>query len=174
MKGVIVACLSQLVQENFGEQKWEEILQRCGMDPRKRFMATEDVEDQKTVDMLEKTCEVLGISMGKAADAFGDYWVNVYAPKIYGIYYKNVNNFRDFLTRMDDVHVKSTKTLENARPPRFEYSWKDDHTLIMTYKSSRGLIDVCVGLVKGVGKYLGEDLKVTKLSSDKIEVVFPE
>ncbi len=62
--------------------------------------------------------------------------------------------------------------MENAHPPRFEYDWKDDKTLILKYKSQRGLIDILVGLIKGVGKYYKEDLKVSKISSDKVQIVF--
>ena len=173
VKGVIMVCLSQLVQEKFGAEKWQEILRRSGMDAHKRFIATEDVEDGSALEMLQNTCQVLGITLEQAAEAFGDHWVNVYAPKIYGIYYHGVNSARDFLLKMDEVHVKTTKTMDNASPPRFEYEWADDRTLIMTYKSHRGLIDICIGLVKGVGKHFHEDLKVRKLSQDKIEVVFP-
>jgi len=42
----------------------------------------------------------------------------------------------------------------------------------MTYKSPRNLIHICIGLVKGVGKYYQENLEVTKLSNDKIKVKF--
>ncbi|KPQ45004.1 MAG: hypothetical protein MPEBLZ_00429 [Candidatus Methanoperedens nitroreducens] len=45
--------------------------------------------------------------------------------------------------------------------------------MIIKYKSNRGLIDILMGLVKGVGKYYKEDLKVTKLSSDRLQVIFP-
>ena len=173
MKGVIMSCLSQLVEKEFGRDNWEAILTRSGLDARKRFIATEDVPDETAMKMLDSTCQVLGISLEQAADAFGDYWVNVFAPEIYGVYYKNVDNARDFLLKMDQVHMISTKSIENAQPPRFEYEWEDDRTLIMTYKSPRGLIDICIGLVKGVGKHFDEDLKVKKLSDEKIEIVFP-
>jgi hypothetical protein len=43
----------------------------------------------------------------------------------------------------------------------------------MKYKSHRNLIDFLVGLIKGVGKFYKEDLKVTKLTNDKVEIVFP-
>jgi hypothetical protein len=172
MKGVIMACLSQLVAEKFGQEKLAEIMQACGMDPHKIFMATEDVPEETAMKMLQSTCEALHITLQQAADAFGEYWVNVYAPKIYGIYYKNVDNARDFLTRMDEVHVRTTKSMENATPPRFDYDWEDEDTLIITYKSPRNLIDICIGLVKGVGKYYQENLEVTKLSNDKIKVKF--
>lgn len=174
MKGVIMACLAQLVKDKFGEESVEAVMRKSGFDANKKFMATEDVPEDKAMDMLETACEVLNISLEQAADAFGEYWVNEYAPKIYGIYYKNVDNAKDFLLKMDDVHVKSTKNIENARPPRFEYAWQDDRTMIMTYKSPRGLIDICVGLIKGVGKYFGEELEVSKLSNEDIKVVFKE
>lgn len=74
---------------------------------------------------------------------------------------------------MDHVHTAVTKRLADARPPRFEYEWKDNQTLIMHYKSPRGLIDFMVGLIKGVGKYFEKDLKVTKLGNDKVKIVFP-
>jgi len=66
-----------------------------------------------------------------------------------------------------------TKNIQNAHPPRFEYEWKDQKTLIMKYKSHRNLIDFLVGLIKSVGKFYKEDLKVTKLTNDKVEIVFP-
>ncbi len=40
--------------------------------------------------------------------------------------------------------------MANAHPPRFDYSWENDKTLIMKYKSGRGLIAFAAGLVEGV------------------------
>jgi hypothetical protein len=45
-------------------------------------------------------------------------------------------------------------------------------TLIMHYKSHRGLIDFMVGLIKGVGKYFKENLQVRKLGDKRVEIVF--
>jgi len=70
-------------------------------------------------------------------------------------------------------HEASTRSIPDARPPQFDYEWKDGRTLIMHYKSHRGLIDFLVGLVRGVGKHFKEDLQVTKLSADKVQIVFP-
>jgi len=74
---------------------------------------------------------------------------------------------------MDNLHVIMTKTIKNANPPRFDFNWKDDKTLIMNYKSKRNLIDMLVGLARGVGKFYKENIKVTKIANDKIQVVFP-
>jgi hypothetical protein len=172
MKGVIVMCLGELVRNNFGKDKWETALEKAGVNKDTIFLPTSDIDDGTVLKVIGSLCDVLNISLVQAADAFGDYWVNVFAPKIYVPYYQNVKSAKEFLLNMDKVHVHSTETLPDSRPPRFDYEWKDDKTLIMGYKSHRGLIDIMVGLVRGVGKYYNEDLKVTKLGDDKVEIVF--
>ena len=174
MKGVIVKCLEEMVKEKFGNDKWQEALEKAGLDRKSRFMVTSNIDDDRALKVVDSVCQVLDISLVQAADAFGDYWVNIFAPKIYSPYYRGMGSAREFLLEMDSVHVSVTKQIPNARPPRFEYEWKDDITLIMSYKSHRGLIDFLVGLIKGVGKYFKEDLKVTKLGNDKVRIVFPE
>ncbi|OYT26509.1 MAG: hypothetical protein B6U97_03770 [Candidatus Altiarchaeales archaeon ex4484_96] len=173
MKGVIADCFCELVKKKFGEDKLEQIKQSAGVDKNKRFLATENVPDSAVLEMVGCACDTLGISLEDAADAFGEYWVNVYAPRLYSVYYKGVNSSRDFLLRMDEVHTKTAKNLSDAKPPHFKYRWSDDNTLVITYISERGLIDFAVGLIKGVGKYYDEDLSVKKLSDTEIEVVFP-
>jgi hypothetical protein len=172
MKGVIATCLAELVKEKFGEDKWEAALEGAGLDKKTVFFAVHDIDDEAVLKVVNSVCKVLNISLVQAADAFGDYWVNVFAPRVYGAYYKEAHSAKDFLLKMDYVHEATTRTMKGARPPRFEYEWKDNKTLIMKYKSHRGLIDFMVGLTKGVGKYYKEDLKVTKLGDDRVEIVF--
>ena len=173
MKGVIVNCLAEMVKEKFGEDKWQDALEKAGLDRKSIFFTIQDVDDNAALKIVDSVCKVLSISLVQAADAFGDYWINVFAPKIYGAYFKGADSAKDFLLKMDRVHQTTTRSLPGARPPRFGYEWKDDNTLIMKYKSHRRLIDFMVGLIRGVGKYYKEDLKVTKLGHDKVEIVFP-
>ncbi len=173
MKGVILQCLGELVKENFGRDKWEEALERAGMDRKSVFLATQDVDDSVALGLLSAVCDVLNITLKQAADAFGEYWVCKFAPKIYRVYYEGCNSAKDFLLKMDNIHTISTKNIPNARPPRFEYEWQDDKTLVMKYKSHRGLIDIMIGLIKGVGKYYNENLSVIKLGDDAVKVIFP-
>jgi hypothetical protein len=113
------------------------------------------------------------MSPTQVADAFGEFWVMDYSQKLYKNYYTSSKNAKEFLLNMDELHKTITKNMANAHPPMFEYEWLDNNTLIMKYKSSRGLIDIMVGLIKGVAKYYNEDLKITKLGSDKVKIIFP-
>ena len=173
MKGVIVLALKEMVIATYGIDKWKNALAKAGIGEEPLIMPISNVDDQIFLRVVNSLCEVLNISFIQAADAFGDYWVTVYSQKMYRVYYENVKTAKEFLLKMDSVHVASTKSIPDANPPRFEYEWKDEKTLIMKYKSQRGLIDLMVGLIKGVGKLYKEDLKVTKLGSDKVEIVFP-
>ncbi len=173
MKGIIVNCLKNLVIEKFGDDKWEEILEASGLDTTLAIQPMENIDDNTVISVLDSTCKVLDITFEQAVDAFGEYWVNVFAPKVYQVYYKDLTSAKDYILKMDEIHKKTTREIEGAEPPRFEYSWKGDKNLIMKYKSKRGLTDLAVSLLKGVGIYFKEDIKVRKISDDEIEVIFP-
>ncbi len=172
MKGTIVQCLEELVITRFGKNKWEKVLKDAGLKTATTFLPFQDIDDSLVIRLVTAVCESLNISLPQAADAFGEYWVMVYSQRMYPHYYKRHKTARDFLLYMDTVHITMTKRLEIAKPPRFDYEWKDENTLIMHYKSHRGLIDFAVGLAKGVGKFYNEDLSVTKLGPDKVQIVF--
>jgi hypothetical protein len=109
--------------------------------------------------------------MVKFCDYFGEFWVCDYSQKSYKHFYDRCKNAKEFLLKMDDLPVIMTKSMKNANPPRFDFSWKDEKTLI--YKSRRNLIYMLVGLAKGVGKFYKENIIVTKIANDKIQIVFP-
>lgn len=173
MKGTIVQCLQELVSNRFGKEKWEQALKSAGLPSSTLFLPFKDVDDSLVMKVVTAVCETLNISLPQAAEAFGEYWVMVYSQRLYPGFYKRCHTAKDFLLSMDSVHVTMTKNMPNARPPRFDYEWKDQQTLIMHYHSHRGLLDFMVGLAKGVGKFYDEQLEVTKMGSDKIQIRFP-
>jgi len=172
MKGSIVKCLADLVRNNFGEQKWTEIVQKSGENPNMAISATADFDDKTVFKIIENTCKVLNLSKQQACDAFGDYWVNTYAPKIYGIYYLKFQNAKQFIMGMDKVHETVTKSVINAQPPRFTVEEVDENTIIVNYISTRSMIDFYIGLVKGVGKYFNTSIGIKKLSEKRVELTF--
>ncbi len=172
MKGTIIKCLEELVITQFGQDKWKKSLEDAGLDTFTVFWPMSDFDDAVVLELVGAVCDNLNISLAQAADAFGDYWINVYAQKMYSLYFTTSATARDFLLNMDNVHVQMTRTIENARPPHFRCEWQDDKTLIMHYQSHRGLVDFVVGLARGVGRYYKEDLQVARLGPDKVRIVF--
>ena len=172
MKGTIVKCLEELVLAKVGRETWEQCLQDAGMDPAAIIWPMADIPDAKVLEVVKAVCKHLRISLTDAADAFGDHWINVYAPRTYSVYFNRHTTAKGFLLSMNTVHQEMTRSLANARPPQFQFEWKNDRTLIMQYTSHRGLLDFVVGLARGVGRYYREKLVVTKLEPDRVQIVF--
>jgi len=172
MKGSIADCMSKMIIQLKGKEQWEKILETAGLPKTISFLASQDVDDAAVLKVVGAACKVLGKTTAEIADAFGLYWVRYYAPKIYSNYYKNITSPKEFLLNMDSVHKKVTETIPNAHPPRFTYEQPNENTLIMNYQSNRGLIDFLIGLIKGVGIYFNHPVQVTKLSENKVKVVF--
>lgn len=172
MKAIIACCLWEVVTETFGKEKWWDILETAGFGRMHFLFAEDDIPDEHVYKVVEATCTVLDISIEQAADAFGDHWMNAFAPKVYPGYLRTVNSARELISMLPKLHEIATANIPNALPPKFELVWTDDETLIMTYISHRPLIDFAVGLTKGVGKYFGETLDVTRLDNSKIRIVF--
>lgn len=173
MKGAIAQCLEDMVKNKFGKDIWEKSLENAGMSKSTFFMPVQNIDDEKVMKLINSVCNNLKISQAQAADAFGDYWVNVYAPKLYNSYFKNAKSAKEFILNMDGVHDSVTRNIKDATPPRFEYEWKDNKTLLMKYKSQRGLIVFLVGLLKGVGKHYNENIRITQLGTNKVQILFP-
>ena len=81
--------------------------------------------------VIEGVCKITNLSGLQMGDAFGEYWATVYAPNIYKPFFNSASSAKDFLLKMDQVHVSMTKNMPGAHPPHFEYEWKDDKTLIL-------------------------------------------
>ncbi len=174
MKGVIIDAIKDLVIENFGMDKWKDILENAGLDRTTTFSLREDVPDETILAVVESISKTLNLSPEEVADAFGEYWVTVYMPKVYKPYYRGITSAKELLSKMDEIHRKATQNIPNAHPPRFEYRWEGPNTLIMKYKSPRGLVGIFTGLVKGVGKFFRTPLKVEQISENEVRIVFPE
>ena len=176
MKIQIIACLTEMVKEKFGEDKWQEILQLSGMDTNDKYLQFVnglDILDSKVMEIIRHTCAVLRITLEQAADAFGEYWVTSYAPRVYKSYYGKYSTAREFIMSMDLIHEQVTTNIENAHPPRFDIEELDEKRISVHYKSTRKMIDFYIGLAKGVGKYFNTPLNVKKISDEYVEITFP-
>jgi len=160
------------VERRHDKESWQEILAEAGLEGPQFFSLSSDVPDSDAIALFEATGRVLEMTPQATADAFGDYWVNEYAARVYQTLYARLRSAREFILALDGVHLMVTNTIENAQPPRFEYQEEGDDTLIVTYKSRRGLIDLYIGLARGLGRYFSTPVQVTKLGPTQVRIRF--
>lgn len=173
MKGTIIKCLAEMVVEKHGgEATWQHIMDVAAVPKHTLILATSDIDDAQAGRLFTATTKVLRLSWEQVADAFGEHWCCAYGPRVYGRTFDRFASAREMILGLDQVHVDVTRSLTNATPPRFTYAWKDADTLEVTYASRRGLIDLYVGLARGVGLRYKEPLHVRKLSETLVEIHF--
>jgi hypothetical protein len=173
MKGTVVVCLKEMVQKRGSREHWERVLREAGYDRNELFTMNEDVPDDRVTELMGATCKVMGWELQRTFDEFAEYWMCDYGPRIYIAFYDGKATAREFLATMDNVHIVVTNSMANARPPRFTYEWPNPHTMVMHYDSQRGLVDLMISFIKGVGKYYKEPLEITTLTPSTVQIVFP-
>ncbi len=172
MKGTIVIALQDLVKNKFGQENWTDILKKSNLPEDNVFYSHYDIDDKIVMTLLQNTCEVLNMTLEQTAEVYGNYWMNEYAPKKYFAFFVRKKTAKEFLLEMNRLHSKITNKIKNARPPKFEFEELEDNKIIMSYYSARNLELIWIGLIKGVGTYFNEDIKIKKLGRSKVELTF--
>ena len=174
MKGTILKCLGDMIRQEHGEARWREVLTASSLDPDTLFMPTHDVDEATAMRVMSSSCAVLRLSTTQLYDAFATHWVEVYVPRVYPHFMEGFRSTREFLLGLDRVHDIVTRSIAGARPPRFTHEWRDEHTLRMTYRSERGLIELFESLTRALGRHFGERIEVRRLGREVLEIRFPQ
>ncbi|MDR2552686.1 MAG: heme NO-binding domain-containing protein [Treponema sp.] len=172
LKGTIVLCIAGLVKSKGGDNAWRTVLRTAGLPEDLKLTRVSDVDEESIQKVLAAICSTLHIGTPELIDAFGDYWVNVYAPKYYRAYSYGITSAKAMIMGMDKIHEQVTKILPNAHPPRFDFEEINENTLRVHYKSHRNMIDFYIGLAKGVGKMFHTPMAIKKLSGEYVEITF--
>jgi methyl-accepting chemotaxis protein len=172
MKGAMALCLKELVVDKFGEEKWLESLTCAKIIDEPILTPMSDLDDDILMRILDSVCLTARIPKDIVIDSFGEYWVTVFANRLYNAHYSGMKNAKDFLLKLDGIHEHVSKHMKNAMPPRFTYEKIKPNKLLITYLSSRNLMDIFIGLIKGVGTYFSEKLKIVQIDEIHVEVTF--
>jgi len=173
MKGVVLNCVSELVINKFGKDKWENILLASDLPKDTYFMMREDFEDEFVMLVINAVAAELKLELQEVADAFGSYWVNTFTQRMYKPFYDVNPSARIFLLALNDIHVRMTKNIENAEPPQFIFT-ENGNILLMEYKSKRQLFPFMVGMLKGLREYFKEEFEIQKVEDNVVKIIFPE
>jgi hypothetical protein len=142
------------------------------MPVKPKFFATEDTPDIDVMTLTKATGKGLNFSQEGAAEAFGEHWSVVFAPRVYKAYYRQAKTAKEFLMQMKRMHEEVTANIPHARPPVFDFEGPAPNKLVMKYSSPRHLESIWIGCAKGVGIAFKEKLAIKKLGASAIEITF--
>lgn len=154
MYGLVNKAVEDLVVSNFGEDKWEAIKKRAGVE-EEVFISNESYPDDLTYDLVGAASEILETPAESILIAFGEHWVLKTASESYGSMMKaGGRSLKEFLVNLPNFHTRVSMIYPDLKPPRFECVDVGEDCLELRYYTHRpGLTNFVVGLVQGLGKY---------------------
>jgi hypothetical protein len=166
MYGIVNKAIEDLVKANFGEDKWDAIKARSGIDID-YFLSNEPYDDAITYKLAGAASEELGISVGQVLEAFGEWWILKTGKEKYGgLMQAGGSNLKEFLVKLPLFHNRVMLMYPKLTPPEFKVSNIEEKSIHIHYHSKReGLQEFVRGLLSGLGKMYEEPVEIELLQS---------
>lgn len=152
MYGIINKAIEELVIANFGEEKWEAIRLRSGIDID-FFISSEPYDDDITFKLAIAVSEEMDMTLSAVLMAFGEWWVLKTTKEKYGgLMEAGGKDLKEFLINLPLFHNRVMLIYPKLSPPEFKVSDITEKSINLHYLSKReGLQDFVRGLIQGLG-----------------------
>ena len=108
-----------MVVENYGQEKWNEILQLSGVQET-QFISNESYEDEITFELVAAASETLQLRQEDVLFAFGEYWILNTGHQKYGELMKaGGKDFLEFMKNLPNFHGRIMLIYPKLCPPEF-------------------------------------------------------
>lgn len=166
MYGIVNKAIESLVVANFGEDKWESIKLRSGIDID-FFISTEPYDDDITFKLATAVAEEMDMTVSDVLIAFGEWWVVKTTKEKYGSLMKaGGDDLKDFLINLPLFHNRIMLIYPKLTPPEFKVTEVMENSINLHYYSKRkGLQEFVRGLIQGLGIMYSTPVKINLVQS---------
>lgn len=162
MKGIIFVELVDYVEASVGLEATDAILQGAELSTDGAYTSVGTYPVAEVARIVHGVAEHTGLTSPALYKAFGCHLFGRLAaahPHFVG----DVTDPIILLRRVEEhIHVEVRKLYPDAELPTFEYERMTTDELVMVYRSSRGLSDLCEGLIHGCFDHFGEAVSLTR------------
>ena len=166
MYGIVNKAIEDLIKENFGEEKWDIIKEKSGVDVD-FFISNEPYDDDITYKLAIAASEEMDMPLGGVLESLGEWWVLRTSKEKYGgLMEAGGNSLREFLVNLPVFHHRVMLIYPKLTPPEFKVSDIEDRSIHVHYFSKReGLQEFVRGLLHGLAKMYNTEAQVELLES---------
>ena len=158
MKGIVFNAAEQVVVDEFGEDAWEAILADTGLTGAYTSLGTYPDSDLSAI--VVAASDRLGIPVDDVLRFVGRHGL-AYLSDRHPQYLQAHDSPTSFLHSLNSVvHPEIRKIMPEASPPDFRAMDADRGSLLLEYRSQRGLCMLAEGFALGVGDHYGYDFDV--------------
>ena len=154
MKGIIFTEFNQLVEDTWGLETWEKLLDDVNPPSGGAYTSGDTYPDAELFSLVGAPSKTVKTPVPDLVRAFGAY-LTPRLVKRYPVFVKNKTP-KQFLQSVHDViHVEVKKLYPEAVLPTFTYENPGKDRLVMIYRSQRKLCALAEGLIEGTAKHFG-------------------
>ncbi len=168
MKGVVFTEFYEFVEDQYSPVVLQKIINGAELESQGVYTATGTYPFCEMGALVGSAMKESGLPVATLLKAFGRHLLTYFVTSN-PHHFAEANNTFDFLHFVEDhIHVDVRKLYPDAELPTFEMIDHTDKKFVMIYKSSRGLGDLCEGLIEGCLEHYGEEGVITQelLSKD--------
>jgi hypothetical protein len=166
MYGIVNQAIEDLVKANFGEEKWDRVKERSGVDVD-FFISNEPYDDDITYKLAIAVSEEMNMPLENVLQAFGEWWVLKTGKEKYGgLMEAGGNSLKEFLVNLPVFHNRIMLIYPKLMPPEFKVSNLESSSIHVHYFSRRtGLEEFVRGLLQGLGKMYNNPVAIEQIES---------
>ena len=157
MKGIVFTSLNDIVEENYGMEVWDQILQSVELPSGGIYTAAANYDDKELFALVTELAKVTGTPINDLITVFGEYLL-VQFTESFPHFFQCLTP-KEFLKQVDEVvHVEVRKLYKDVGLPKFTYEDPAEDELVMIYESPRKLCHLAKGLINGTAKHYGVNI----------------
>jgi hypothetical protein len=163
MKGIVFNLLEEVVRAEYGEDTWDDLLDRAGLDGT--YTSLGGYPDSDLMKLVAAASTALDLPPDAVVRWFGRKAIPLLRDRYPGFFAPHTSTRSLLLTLNSIIHPEVRKVYPGADVPICELdSLVDDDTMLMGYRSSRRLCALAEGFIEGSAEHYGEDVEIDQPS----------
>ena len=159
MKGVVFTQFLEMVEEKFGFDTVDEIIERSGV--KGVYTQAGNYPAEELLSLVKELSNLKGVSQNELICAYGKHLFPILI-KIYPEAVKRYKSTFDFISNVDNVvHPEVKKLYPDSDLPQFEEVSKNETELKVKYRSNKPLMEFAKGLILSCSNHYNEKIDVT-------------
>lgn len=172
MKGIVFTGFLELVEQKFGMQVVDQIIDQSDLASRGVYTSVGTYSHKEMFQMVGKLSELKDIPVADLLHLFGEYFFQLLSES-YPKFMDQPDMFTFFKSIDNYIHPEVLKLYPNAELPSFDAQVNSSNEMVLKYSSVRKLSDFAIGLINGAAKYYNESITVEKMAVENSgEIVY--
>jgi hypothetical protein len=158
VKGVVFNLLEEVVVREGGEDLWDSLLDKAGL--QGAYTSLGSYPDADLFRLVAAASEALGVPADEVVRRFGRNALPLLAQSYPRFFAPHTTTRSLMLTLNDIIHPEVRKLYPGVEVPMFEFDVSSDEVLVMGYASPRKLCAFAEGLIEGTAAHDGERVAI--------------